>query len=120
GHGTLPWVFPMVAFAAYTGARRSEMLRALATDVDLTGSGRHRAREEARQGKALDSHGAAHPEAGRSAAGVAHGQAGKPVPVLPVPAGDAEQDETDWRHGGHEGRGSRPFQADGGRLEVAG
>src|SRR5262249_15986543 len=36
--GTLPWVFPMVAFAAYTGARRSEMLRALvATDVSLGG-----------------------------------------------------------------------------------
>jgi integrase len=36
-NGTLPWVFPMVAFAAYTGARRSEMLRALVTDVDLRG-----------------------------------------------------------------------------------
>jgi integrase len=36
-HGTLPWVYPMVAFAAYTGARRSEMLRALTTDVDLAG-----------------------------------------------------------------------------------
>ncbi|MHB1426789.1 MAG: tyrosine-type recombinase/integrase [Gemmataceae bacterium] len=36
-HGTLPWVYPMMAFAAYTGARRSEMLRALATDVDLAG-----------------------------------------------------------------------------------
>jgi integrase len=35
--GTLPWVYPMVAFAAYTGARRSEMLRALASDVDLAG-----------------------------------------------------------------------------------
>jgi integrase len=34
-HATLPWVFPMVAFAAYTGARRSEILRALVTDVDL-------------------------------------------------------------------------------------
>jgi integrase len=34
-HGTLPWVYPMVAFAAYTGARRSEMLRALVSDVDL-------------------------------------------------------------------------------------
>ncbi len=33
--GTLPWVYPMVAFAAYTGARRSEMLRMLALDVDL-------------------------------------------------------------------------------------
>jgi integrase len=36
-HATLPWVYPMVAFAAYTGARRSEMLRALASDVDLDG-----------------------------------------------------------------------------------
>jgi integrase len=36
-HATLPWVYPMVAFAAYTGARRSEMLRALVSDVDLDG-----------------------------------------------------------------------------------
>ncbi len=36
-HGTLPWVYPMMAFAAYTGARRSEMLRAMATDADLAG-----------------------------------------------------------------------------------
>jgi len=36
-NGTLPWVYPMVAFAAYTGARRSEMLRGQATDVDLAG-----------------------------------------------------------------------------------
>jgi integrase len=36
-HGTMPWVYPMMAFAAYTGARRSEMLRAMATDVDLAG-----------------------------------------------------------------------------------
>src|SRR5262249_1621529 len=36
-NGTLPWVYPMVAFAAYTGARRSEMLRALAADLDLDG-----------------------------------------------------------------------------------
>jgi integrase len=34
-HGTLPWVYPMVAFAADTGARRSELLRALVSDVDL-------------------------------------------------------------------------------------
>ena len=32
---TVPWVYPMVAFAAYTGAKRSEILRALLTDVDL-------------------------------------------------------------------------------------
>jgi integrase len=36
-NATLPWVYPMMAFAAFTGARRSEMLRALATDVDLVG-----------------------------------------------------------------------------------
>ena len=36
-NGTLPWFYPMVCFAAYTGARRSEMLRALLTDVDLAG-----------------------------------------------------------------------------------
>lgn len=36
-NATLPWVYPMVAFAAYTGARRSELLRALAADVDLRG-----------------------------------------------------------------------------------
>jgi integrase len=36
-NGTLPWVYPVVVFAAYTGARRSEILRALASDVDLAG-----------------------------------------------------------------------------------
>jgi len=30
-----PWVFPMFVFAAYTGARRSEIVRALPSDVDL-------------------------------------------------------------------------------------
>jgi integrase len=33
-----PWVYPMFAFAAHTGARRSEMLRALTTDVDFSGN----------------------------------------------------------------------------------
>src|SRR4051794_32127043 len=36
-NGTLPWLYPMVVFAAYPGARRSEILRALASDVDLPG-----------------------------------------------------------------------------------
>jgi integrase len=31
------WVYPLVAFAAHTGARRSEMLRALVADVDFAG-----------------------------------------------------------------------------------
>lgn len=30
-----PFVYPMVCFAAYTGARRSEILRAKITDVDF-------------------------------------------------------------------------------------
>jgi integrase len=30
-----PWVYPMFAFAAHTGARRSEIVRALPSDVDL-------------------------------------------------------------------------------------
>ena len=30
-----PWVYPMFAFAAHTGARRSEVVRALPSDVDL-------------------------------------------------------------------------------------
>jgi integrase len=34
---TLPWVYPMVCFAAHTGARRSEVLRARVADVDFAG-----------------------------------------------------------------------------------
>ena len=30
-----PWVLPMLTFAAYTGARRSEIVRALPSDIDL-------------------------------------------------------------------------------------
>lgn len=33
-----PWVYPMFVFAAYTGARRSEIVRALPSDVDLAGN----------------------------------------------------------------------------------
>jgi integrase len=32
-----PWVYPMVCFAAHTGARRSEIVRALPSDLDLGG-----------------------------------------------------------------------------------
>src|SRR5262249_24448070 len=35
--GTLPWVYPMVCFAAHPGARRSELLRARVADVDFEG-----------------------------------------------------------------------------------
>jgi integrase len=33
-----PWIYPLFCFAAHTGARRSEILRALVTDVDFTGN----------------------------------------------------------------------------------
>jgi len=32
-----PWVYPMFVFAAHTGVRRSEIVRALPSDVDLPG-----------------------------------------------------------------------------------
>ncbi|MDB5307132.1 MAG: site-specific tyrosine recombinase XerC [Gemmataceae bacterium] len=32
-----PWVYPMICFAAHTGARRSEIVRALPSDLDLAG-----------------------------------------------------------------------------------
>jgi integrase len=38
GHASQPFIYPMIAFAAHTGARRSEMLRALVTDVDFAGN----------------------------------------------------------------------------------
>jgi integrase len=38
GAARQPWVYPLVCFAAHTGARRSEMLRALVTDVDFEGN----------------------------------------------------------------------------------
>lgn len=33
-----PWVYPILCFAAHTGTRRSEIVRALPSDVDLAGS----------------------------------------------------------------------------------
>jgi integrase len=33
-----PWVYPMLCFAAHTGARRSEIVRALPSDLDQAGS----------------------------------------------------------------------------------
>ena len=33
-----PWIYPLFCFAAHTGARRSEILRALVADVDFTGN----------------------------------------------------------------------------------
>jgi integrase len=33
-----PWVYPMLCFAAHTGTRRSEIVRALPSDVDLANS----------------------------------------------------------------------------------
>jgi integrase len=36
-HAAHPWIYPLFCFAAFTGARRSEIMRALVADVDLTG-----------------------------------------------------------------------------------
>ena len=36
-HASLPWLYPIIVFAAYTGARRSEILRSLVSDVDVPG-----------------------------------------------------------------------------------
>ena len=92
-NATLPWVYPMVVFAAYTGARRSEMLRALASDVDLAG-GTITIREKKRVvGKRSTRTAPHHPEAGRGHPGVARRAPGQPVAVLPGGAGDPEQDE---------------------------
>lgn len=33
-----PWIYPAVCFAAHTGARRSEIIRALVADVDFAGN----------------------------------------------------------------------------------
>ncbi len=38
GAARQPWVYPMFSLAAHTGARRSEMLRALVADVDFSGN----------------------------------------------------------------------------------
>ena len=40
-----PWVYPMFAFIAYTGARRSEMLRSRVEDMDFADSTGLRVRE---------------------------------------------------------------------------
>jgi integrase len=37
GRPVSPWVYPMFVFAAHTGSRRSEIVRALPSDVDLAG-----------------------------------------------------------------------------------
>jgi len=38
GRPVSPWVYPIFVFAAHTGARRSEIARALSSDVDIKGS----------------------------------------------------------------------------------
>lgn len=38
-HAAYPWIHPMLATAAYTGMRRSELIRALVSDVDFESGG---------------------------------------------------------------------------------
>ena len=35
---TYPWIYPLVCFAAHTGARRSEIIRAIVADIDFKGN----------------------------------------------------------------------------------
>jgi integrase len=37
-NASYPWLYPLFCFASHTGARRSEILRALVADVDFTGN----------------------------------------------------------------------------------
>jgi integrase len=50
-YGTLPWVYPMVCFAAHTGARRSELLRVRIADVDFEGKAIHINEKKRARGK---------------------------------------------------------------------
>ena len=36
-HAAHPWIYPLICMAAHTGARRSELIRMLVTDVDFEG-----------------------------------------------------------------------------------
>jgi integrase len=36
-HAAYPWIYPLICMAAHTGARRSELLRMLVSDVDFEG-----------------------------------------------------------------------------------
>ena len=49
-----PWIYPMFVFAAHTGARRSEMLRAEVADVDFEERNDSHSREEAGKGATND------------------------------------------------------------------
>ena len=80
------WIYPLFCFAAHSGARRSEIMRALVTDVDFTGntvlirekSGRRRADDPPRSAEQF-------PEG--SAERLARRPPRRPGPVLPRRAG---------------------------------
>jgi len=116
-NATLPWVYPMVALAAYTGARRSEMLRMLAADADLV-AGVVTIREKKRVKGRRSTRNA--PVTPRLTRVLRDWLAVKPEgpPVLPVGERGAQQEEAGVPHGRHRGRGPRPLQEDGRRLEV--
>ena len=55
-HAAHPWVYPLICMAAHTGARRSELMRMLVTDVDFEGGSikvreKKRVRADARPGR---------------------------------------------------------------------
>ena len=91
-----PWVYPMFVFAAHTGARRSEIVRALPSDVDLAG-GVVTIREKKRDKTQVD-----HPP--RAADAVPEGSAGR----LDEAAGQGQDAVLQGRRqGDHAPRGAR-------------
>ena len=78
----LPWVYPMVCFAAHTGARRRELLRVQIADVDFTGKAVLIHERKRAPGKAYNAPGAAVGLPCRCAEGMAGRTPRRPLSVL--------------------------------------
>ena len=87
-----PWIYPLVATAAHTGARKGELLRMRVTDVDFSASvivireKKRRTTAGRRGGYRFPPRAGCHPDR------MAHGPSRRPVPVRPGRARRAEQE----------------------------